>query len=169
MKLQFEDVFELEDFRTINAPEKFNRHLTVEDLELTHKVPIVIRYDYIDLNSTDYNFRQPFSHEDTVGYFTRMKEFAGKTVNSLLDHGDSFHFYRSALRGKLLDAVRKVLPQAVLTDQIIYHFSLYESDRWADRTTDSRNSRVYFMLGTYGHIYILFFDPYHELNPLTRR
>ena len=45
---------------------------------------------------------------------------------------------------------------------------LYESEKWADRETDTRCSRVYFMLGTYGHIYILFFDPYHELNPMRK-
>lgn len=55
-----------------------------------------------------------------------------------------------------------------LTINLAYHFSLYDTDRWADRSTDTRNSRVYFILGTYGHIYILFFDPYHELNPMPR-
>lgn len=49
---------------------------------------------------------------------------------------------------------------------IVYHFGLYECDsRKASRNTGERSPRVYFLLGANGFIYILFFDPYHELNP----
>lgn len=168
MKLDFEDVFEVDDLKTINAREKFDKELTPEDVMLSADIPIVVRYDYVDLDKTEYHFRQTFIHEDTIGYFEKMKMFAGKSINVLLQEARSHHFHRSELKGNLLKAVKKVLPKSIDTHQIIYHFGLYESDKWADRKTGTRCSRVYFMLGTYGHIYILFFDPYHELNPLEK-
>ena len=173
MKLEFEDVFEHDDLRTMNTREKFDRQLSPADIRLSSNLPVIIRYDYIDLDATEYHFKQPFSHDDTIGYFTRMKEFAGKSLDELMNMIDKrtkknkYHFYRNAVvKGKLREAVKRVLPKADLTNQIIYHFSLYDTDGWADRKTGIRNTRVYFMLGTYGHIYILFFDPYHELNPI---
>ena len=168
MKLDFEDVFEVDDFKTINTRDKFDKELTTEDVRLSADIPIVIRYDYVDLGKTAYHFRQVFTHEDTMGYFEKMKMFAGKSINALLQESRTHHFYRSELKGNLLKAMQKVLPKSIDTHQIIYHFGLYESDKWADRKTDTRCPRVYFMLGTYGHIYILFFDPYHELNPMQK-
>jgi len=169
MKLDIDDILEKEDFNTINSRERFDKELSVEDILLSKDVPIVVRYDYVDLNTTDYNFWQKFTHEDTKGYFAKMKFFAGKSINKLLCEDRSHHFHRSELKGNVRKAVRRVLPKSVDTNQIVYHFGLYDTDdTWADRTTDTRCSRVYFMLGTYGHIYILFFDPYHELNPLPK-
>lgn len=57
------------------------------------------------------------------------------------------------------------MPEAIQSNPIIYHFALYTSKQQADRNKDIRSPRVYFMLGTYGFIYPLFFDPYHEINP----
>ena len=168
MKLDVEDVFDADNFKTINARDKFDKELSIDDVRLSSDIPIVVRYDYVDLGKTEYHFRQTFTHEDTKGYFEKMKTFAGKSINILLQESRTHHFYRSELKGNLLKAVRKVLPKSIDTNQIIYHFGLYESKEWADRETDTRCSRVYFMLGTYGHIYILFFDPYHELNPMRR-
>lgn len=169
MKLDFDDVIEKEDFNTINSRERFDRELTVDDVRLSTDLPIVVRYDYIDLGDTDYNFWQKFTHEDTKGYFAKMKLFAGKSINKLLIDDRAHHFYRSELKGNVRKAVQRILPKSVDTNQIVYHFGLSNSgDVWADRNTDTRCSRVYFMLGTYGHIYILFFDPYHELNPLSK-
>lgn len=166
MKLTDADIMD-EDFLTINRREDFSRTIGYEDVRLSQDVPLVVRYDYIDMGKTDYHFGQQFTHEDTKGYFERMRNFAGKSINELLGHSKDCHFYRSELKGKVAEAVRKILPDAVNSNQIVYHFGLYDSNEWADREKDIRNPRVYFMLGTYGHIYILFFDPYHELNPMV--
>ncbi len=49
----------------------------------------------------------------------------------------------------------------------IYHFALYTAENEvADRTKGIRSPRIYFVLADYGRIYPLFFDPYHELNPM---
>lgn len=173
MKIDSIDL-EPEDVYGINTRDRFNRHIDKDDVILSHSVPIVVRYDYIDLDSTKYHFCQTFAPEDIVGYFSRMKKFAGKSIDKLLSEIDpetkknKYHFYRSSIRGELLRAVRQSIPGADPAELIVYHFSLYDSEVWADRASDTRNSRVYFILGTYGHIYILFFDPYHELNPITK-
>lgn len=168
MKLKIDDLFEKEDFDTINRRERFDKELSVEDVRLSKDLPIVVRYDYVDLHTTDYNFRQEFTHEDTIGYFEKMKLFAGKSINAILDDDGEHHFHRSELKGNVRKAIRGILPKSIDSNQIVYHFALYDSaGQWADRKKGIRCSRVYFMLGTYGHIYILFFDPYHELNPIT--
>ena len=155
MKLDFDDVIEKEDFNTINSRERFDKELSVDDVRLSTDLPIVVRYDYVDLEDTDYNFWQKFTHEDTMGYFAKMKLFAGKSINKLLTEDRSHHFHRSELKGYVRKAVRRILPKSIDTNQIVYHFGLYDSgDTWADRNTDTRCSRVYFMLGTYGHITI---------------
>ena len=79
MKLEYEDAFEPEDFHTINSRERFDHQLSVDDVRLTTDIPLVVRYDYVDLGATDYHFQQQFTQEDTKGYFSRMKEFAGKS------------------------------------------------------------------------------------------
>lgn len=165
MKLDGADIMN-EDIHTINLREDFSKEIHYEDVRLSHDVPLLVRYDYVDLDKTDYHFLQEFTHEDTKGYFSRMKEFAGKNINSLLDNSRNYHFYRSELKGNVAAAVKKILPKAVSSHQIIYHFNLYDTDSFANRTSGVRNPRIYFMLGTYGHIYILFFDPFHELNPV---
>lgn len=168
MKVTAADL-EDEDFYTINASERFDKKLTPGDINLSTDLPILVRYDYIDLGETPYHFHQVFTHEDTKGYFGKMKEFAGKSINTIMSESDKEnHFHRSKLVGNVRREIKKILPKALETDQIIYHFALHDNDDWADRNTDTRASRVYFMLGTYGHIYILFFDPYHELNPLPK-
>ena len=165
------DVLLPEDVHTMNTKDRFIKKLDYDDIELAKEVPIVVRYDYIDLKDTAYHFKQEFTHDDTIGYFSRMKEFSGKSVQTLLDAIDpktkrnKYHFYKNTPRGQLLYSLKICLPHADVSNLIVFHFALYDTTTRADRKAGTRNSRVYFVLGTYGHIYILFFDPYHELNP----
>lgn len=153
MKLTQADI-EGEDFATINAPDRFRVALSAEDAILSHTLPIMVRYDYIDLGKTPYHFGQKFHEKDTKAYFERMKSISSKSINDILS-------------GNLRKAFRTLLPGAMADGQIVYHFALYtDHDTLADREKDIRSPRVYFMLGNYGHIYVLFFDPYHELNPM---
>jgi hypothetical protein len=168
MKLTQADI-EGEDFATINAPDRFRGALSAEDAVLSHTLPIMVRYDYIDLGKTPYHFSQKFHEKDTRAYFERMKSISSRSINDILN-GDSreLHFHRSEVRGNLRKAFRALLPGAMADGQIVYHFALYtDHDAQANRAKDVRSPRIYFMLGNYGHIYVLFFDPYHELNPTT--
>lgn len=164
MKLTEADI-EDDDVMMMNSPERFNREISPEDLKLSKKVPIVIKYDYIDLGTTDYNFCQIFHHKDTMAYFSLMKSISSETIDTLAGKARDYHFYRSEIRGNLRRELWKIMPEAVRSNPVIFHFALYTQEMKADRKQDIRSPRVYFMLGTYGHIYIIFFDPYHEINP----
>lgn len=165
MKLTAIDL-EPEDYATLNAPDKPNYHLSVDDVKLSDVTPIVVKYDYIDLGETAYHFGQSFRKEDTQAYFERMKYISSKTVESLRGNRD-MHFYRSELRGNLRKAIKTLFHDAD-DDLIVYHFALYTSKETANREKDIRSPRIYVMHGTNGFIYPLFFDPYHELNPMVK-
>lgn len=169
MKLNPFDVdIQPEELARLNTPDSFKNSLNYDDVRLSKDLPIVVKYDYVDLNVTDYHFRQEFKLRDTQEYFTMMKEISSNTINDLEEKAKrdkSYHFFRSGFTGNVRKAVKQILPDAD-ESMIVYHFGLYECEsRQACRETDERSPRVYFMLGTNGFIYILFFDPYHELNP----
>ena len=49
---------------------------------------------------------------------------------------------------------------------MIYHFALQPENKLsASRELDLRNARIYFLVGKFGIVHVLFFDPYHEINP----
>lgn len=50
----------------------------------------------------------------------------------------------------------------------IFHFALYPKklQHNADRYNKIKNPRVHFVVGSNGMIYPLFYDPYHEINPM---
>lgn len=157
-----------DDIAVLNTPDTFSRRLSTEDAQLSMDVPIVIKYDYVDLGKTAYHFKQEFLLEDTQNYFSIMKDISSNTINNLVRKGRQYHFYRSDYRGNLKRAVALMFNN-VDEDIILYHVGLYESEGGeASRETGKRSPRIYFILGNNGHIYILFFDPYHELNPLTK-
>lgn len=164
MKLESIDL-EPDEIRVINSPDRFKKEIKFEDSRMSMDLPIVIKYDYLDLERTDYHFRQAFKLEDTQKYFEMMKEISSNTINSLSAKANAYHFRRSEIKGNLMKVMAKAMPEAIQSNPIIYHFALYTSKQQADRNKDIRSPRVYFMLGTYGFIYPLFFDPYHEINP----
>ena len=164
MKLSSIDL-EPDELKAINLPDRFDKEISYEDSIMSMALPIVIKYDYLDLDKTDYHFKQEFKLKDTQKYFEMMKEISSNSINSLSQKARDYHFYRTDIRGNLQKIMLKVLPEAVQSNTIIYHFALYTSEEKADRTRDIRSPRIYFMLGTYGYIYPLFFDPYHEINP----
>lgn len=168
MKINSYDVdIQPDDIRQINKPDSFKVRLTNEDVCLSKDMPIVIKYDYLDLEKTEYHFMQEFTRKDTQEYFSLMKRISSSTVNQLEKIAKELHFRRSPIRGNLKVALSQVLPNVVKTEPMIFHFGLYECDsKKANRETGERSPRVYFILGSYGFIYIIFFDPYHELNPV---
>lgn len=169
MKLDAVDL-EQEDFFTINKRDSLRYCLTPEDSNLSHSVHGVIKYDYIDLGTTDYHFKQPFEQSEIQAYFERMNLLSTTTIDKLSSRAAELHLHRSDIKGNLRKAVQKIYPEMLQSNPIIYHISLHDNNHsdWGDRIKGTRCPRLYFMLGTNGHIYILFFDPYHELNPITR-
>jgi len=162
------DSVDLEDGELwqIMSPDEFDgATLTPEETMLSKNLPISVKYDYADMGQTEYNFMQEFTTADTQAYFTKMKMISSNTISQLVEKARELHFYLSDVRGNLYKAMKAAYPDAARNNPIVYHFELYTSQERADRSSGIRSPRVYFMLGTYGFIYILFFDPYHELNP----
>ena len=141
------------------------------DLQESQDCLIRVQYNEIDMGRTPYHFNQPFEGNEANLYFQRMKEFAGLSVNYIVEHSDyRSHFYRSDIRGnlkKVFDSINKNIAKA---NPLIFHFALDPDSKVteASRSTGARNPRVYFMIGYGGMIHILFFDPYHELNPKVK-
>lgn len=168
MKLTAVDLYP-EDFYTINKRDPLKYRLTPEDAKLSHSVHGVIKYDYIDLGVTDYNFHQPFRQEEIQMYFERMRLLTTTPIDTLSQKAKELHLRRSDIKGNLRKAVSKIYPDMLQSNPIIYHIALHDENHkdTGNRAKGTRCPRLYFMLGTNGHIYVLFFDPYHELNPIT--
>lgn len=148
---------------------RLTEKLDWHDLQESQDCLISIQYNEIDLEKSAYHFNQPFVDNEANLYFQRMKEFSGLSVNYIVDHSDyKSHFYRSDIRGNLKRVFDSIDPKISEANPLIFHFALDPDSTVtdADRSTGRRNPRVYFMIGYNGMLHILFFDPYHELNPI---
>lgn len=164
MKASSIELYE-DDIKEIMSADRFEKAISIDDTRMSHNTPISIKYDYLDLGATKYNFLQSFTQKDTQEYFSIMKQLSSSTVSQMKDRANELHFRRTDIKGNIYKALQKSLPQAVRSGAILYHFGLYTSSTPANRKSDIRSPRIYFLLGTYGFVYVLFFDPYHELNP----
>ena len=114
-----------------------------------------------------YGFNQAFTQEETSGYFTQMWKYANVSMNEIIDTFDyTEHFNGSAIRSNLLYLLKKKTGKHIDDDVMIYHFALQpENKQVASREQNTRNARIYFLVGKFGIVHVLFFDPYHEINP----
>lgn len=106
-----------------------------DDVRNSCQLPIRISYEFVDMGYTEYGFDQNFSDKDTFEYFDCMKYISGRTIDELM-MDDDFRLRR------------------LYTDR----------KQMASRESGVRSPRIYFMQGSYGVIYPLFFDPYHEIT-----
>ena len=84
MKLNPYDIdIQPEELAQLNTPDSFKNSLSYDDVQLSKDLPIVVKYDYIDLDVTDYHFKQEFLLRDTQEYFTMMKDISSSTINDL--------------------------------------------------------------------------------------
>ena len=114
MKLNPYDIdIQPEELAQLNTPDSFKNSLSYDDVQLSKDLPIVVKYDYIDLDVTDYHFKQEFLLRDTQEYFTMMKEISSSTINELEEKArrdKSYHFYRSNFSGNVRKAVKQICP-----------------------------------------------------------
>lgn len=146
-----------------------SKTLSNQDIANSHDYPIVVSYKLTDIGTTKYGFHQAFTQGDTEAYFRIMRRFAKTTLNQLINSADrhSLHLYRTNLRGNIRKELERLCPHGLdVSSSTIYHFALYQKKGvTANRETGVRSPRVYFILGSCGTIYPVFFDPFHELNP----
>lgn len=155
------------DTLDVDLPAKLTDELSYEDLSDSQNQCISVQYNQIDLGKTDYGFDQEFEGNEANLYFKRMQEFAEQTLNNVRENASyRLHFYRTDVRGNIKKIFDSIDPKISQANPLIFHFALDpNNDNQADRAKHIRNPRVYFMVGRNGMIHILFFDPYHEINP----
>lgn len=153
-----------DDIRTIHSPANLGQEISYEDIRLSKSLPIVVSYDLIDITG-EYGFQQPMTNEDTENYFRIMKCLSGKSIDQLEEMKRELHLYHSATFSRCLrEQLQRLTPDKSVGYPLIYHVGLYTSkDELASRETGVRSPRVFFMIGQYGIIHMLFFDPYHEI------
>lgn len=160
------DILTEDDIYDIHGFDPLDQHLTLEDIRLSRRVPIVVSYELIDLGKTNYHFFQNFLVQDTQRYFEMMQIMASRSINEIFDISDhTWHFEESCFKGKLKEELKKLIPDCEEDPPTIFHFALYTDPNRADRALGRRSPRIYFMLSRNGIILPLFFDPYHEINP----
>ena len=145
-----------------------NDEMDYQDLRESQDCLISVQYNEIDLGQTAYGFNQEFKEGEANQYFERMHAFSGMTINDIINQGfHAWHFYRTSIKGNIKKVFDSIDPMIAKCNPMIFHFALDPSCKTiANRLNDQRNARIYFMVGYNGMIHPLFFDPYHELNPM---
>ena len=159
--------FDIEDVDGKAA--RLTEELDWRDLQESQDCLISVQYNEIDLGKTPYHFNQHFVGNEATLYFQRMQEFSGLSVNYIVEHCDyRAHFNRTDIRGNIKKVFDEIDPKIAKANPLIFHFALDPECKITNASRESgiRNPRIYFMIGYNGMIHMLFFDPYHELNPI---
>jgi hypothetical protein len=164
------DEEELNEINKIHQKHNWRKKVSDTEVRLSLKAVPVFCYDLIDLGETDYHFTQScFDNKDIKAYFTQIQKISRSTIFQLTDERDrGLHLYRSEINKKLRVALQKLSGKKEIDDFTVYHFALYTSkEEKADRKTGVKSPRIYFLVGANSMLYVLFYDPYHEMNPIV--
>lgn len=155
------------DIRDIDYPARLTEELSYQDLIDSQSQCVSVQYNEIDLGDTKYGFDQEFEDKEANLYFERMREFSEQTLMDIRDDASyKLHFNRTNISGNIKCIFDSIDPKIAKANPLIFHFALDPNNKnHADRSKHIRNPRIYFMVGRNGMIHILFFDPYHEINP----
>lgn len=168
MNFDFNDAYEdeIEDFKF-----KFGQKINNQQLNKSYTKTPLFSYDYIDLGITNYHFKQEcFDNYDCQKYFEMVNSLSNMTINNLIDESkqsDHFHVYPFPTP-KQRQLLTRVLNKPSFRDEElppIGQFALYTNNaNLANRATQVKSARIYFIIGPNAVFYILFYDPYHEIN-----
>ena len=149
-----------------HQPASLSDSISYEDSLLSMRQKMIVSYDLLDMEG-EYGFGQDFTQEEIHGYFRQMRKYARVSMNEIIDSFDyTDHFNDSKIRGNLLRLLKEKTGKRIDEGVMIYHFALEPvSKQTASREQGTRNARVYFLVGKFGVVHVLFFDPYHEINP----
>lgn len=153
----------------------FGDSINPKDYSEAQKSVSFISYKYIDFENTDYHFFQDcFDNNDIRHYFDFMNILSSDSFIALLNnkkrdwHLNPNDYNRDTRFRQLVNkalGIEKPLPPNCQPS--FYHFALYtNSTDTASRATKIKSPRIYFFIGNDAVIYPLFYDPYHEINPL---
>lgn len=115
---------------------------------------------------------QPASLSSGISYQDSLLSMKQKMIVSydLLDLEGDYGFQQDFMQEEIHGYFRQMNKYAnVSMNEIIktFDYSLEpESKVVASREQNTHNARVYFLVGKFGIVHILYFDPYHEINPI---
>lgn len=132
-------------------------------------------YKYLQMDGR-YGFDQPeWNTRDAVAYFDSMCTLANMPIRDF-DYLDKqeWHFNPSKVyKGQnLYAALEPIFGEKLLNTPEklppFYHFALYQDEGvMADRSSGCKSPRIYFFIGDNATLYPMFYDPYHEINPMS--
>lgn len=135
-------------------------------------------YSHIDIGVTDYHFHRPeFDGIDRLAYFGKLKEHSKFNLHHLVY--DAHHRDRFKLTHQLSDpefALVSELFGKEITEQnrpVLGHFRLYHVDLSPQDALIIKNGgqvkspRIFFLLDKLSICHILFYDPFHEIHPIS--
>lgn len=161
--------FEIDDelLTCFHQPASLSESISFEDSRISMNQKMIVSYNLLDIDGK-YGFGQDFDQEEIHGYFSQMRKYSRVSMNDIIDTFDyTEHFNGSKIRGNLLQLLKEKTGKPIDEGVMVYHFALQpENKQTASRELGARNARVYFLVGKFGVVYMLFFDPYHEINPL---
>lgn len=171
----FDYEFDPEELENLHRRFQFGQKISNSSIALTKEVPPVICYSLINIADNNYGFGQSeFDHLDAKCYFERMRTLSTKSIFDIIDDEDydPQDWHLNQTRGKnIREAIKKHFNlQENFEMPEIFHFALYPKrmQRTPDRSKMIKNPRVHFIVGANGMLYPLFYDPYHELNPIKK-
>ncbi len=148
----------------------FDNELYVENLN--HFPYVSYRYLQID---GKYGFGQKeMDHRDAVAYFDSMQILANIPIKDFFElDSREWHFHSNTLGkgqnlvSELKSVFGKDFEPRIENTPGFYHFALYQDKGvTASRETGKKSPRIYFFIGDNATIYPMFYDPYHEINPM---
>lgn len=131
-------------------------------------------YKYLQMDGT-YGFSQEeWDNDDVVSYFDSMQLLANMSIQEFWNLDKGWHMNPNTIsRGQnLYNELLPILGEKVLNTPELrpqfFHFALYdEPGVTADRSLGIKAPRIYFFIGDNATIYPMFYDPYHEINPMA--
>ena len=139
-----------------------------------YKLTPLFGYDFIAFGKTAYCFAQACLDTDDIQYYYQTLNKISKTsINDLVDKSHhSLHFHILAKPNAiLLELYKSIIGKEYIPPELLPifgQFALYTSTTKADRNSGIKSPRIIFILGPMAVLYILFYDPYHEIYSATK-
>lgn len=165
-EFQIYDDLDPEEFQ--NRVFDFGENTPIDEYNKFYILRPVFNYEFLDLGITEYNFQhEEFDKTDYQIYFEKVQSYSKKSLNELLDsdHNEHFHLYQVP-SGKLLSLLKSILKKNSLRIEEtppVGQFALYTT-----KEEEKKSPRIFFFIGQQAVLYILFYDPFHDIRPMKK-
>jgi len=122
-------------------------------------------YQYLNIHTIpDYCFNHnDFLQEDFFSYFQKVKEFSSQRIGDIENHRFKISRHNAAILSLFKTAVG--ITRKLGDDEIPEFGHFHLSD--VKKENGSKRPVIHFFVGQHGVLYILCYDPYHEIHKTT--